>query len=181
MGRKRTREMSQLAALASGELTSKLKSQKERNQSRLRISLVTFISVSGRKLKLTLNMAPRPGNRNFSTSESMNMLGIMSNILPISGDDWLAVLAMHTVNFPGREVESLRRKFSTLHRKKVPTGDPGCPTDVKLAKRIEHEISSRADIGDGAEEMDLASGSFANALLPGDGMFDEGACDEDGE
>jgi hypothetical protein len=70
-------------------------------------------------------MAPRIGNRNFSTSESMNMLGIMSNILPIDGDDWLAVLAAHSVDFPGREVESLRRKFSMLHRKKIPAaGDP---------------------------------------------------------
>jgi hypothetical protein len=119
------------------------------------------------------NMPPRHGNRNFTMSESMNMLRIMNNILPIGGDDWLAVLAEHSLDFPGREVDSLRRKFSILHRKKVPTGDPRCPLDVKLAKRIKYEISSRADIGDGEEEMDLASGSFTN--ITEDGTVDEEA------
>ena len=34
---------------------------------------------------------------------------------------------------------------------------------MKLAKRVKYAISSRADIGDGTEEMDLATGIFAEA------------------
>jgi hypothetical protein len=87
----------------------------------------------------------------------------MHDHMPIGGDEWDLVLQQHSLTYPGREVESLRRKFAQLHRVKTPTGDPRCPQEVKLAKRIKYIISSRADIGDGTEEMDLATGTFTNA------------------
>ena len=102
----------------------------------------------------------------------------MLQIMPIGGDDWEAVLEEHSILFPGREVESLRRKFSLLHRKKIPTGDPRCPEEVILAKRIKYQISSRADVGDGEEEMDLATGTFTNTIPTEDGTFD-GDIEED--
>ena len=71
--------------------------------------------------------------------------------------------AAHSLLYAGREIESLRHKFAQLHRVKTPTGDPRCPQEVKLAKRIKYIISSRADVGDGTEEMDLATGTFTNA------------------
>jgi hypothetical protein len=71
----------------------------------------------------------------------------------------------------------LRREFSLLHRKKTPAGDPRCPEEVKLAKRIKHQISGRADVGDNKEEMDLTAGSFTDVLAE-DGIFD-GAGDGD--
>jgi hypothetical protein len=71
---------------------------------------------------------------------------------PTGGDQWDIVLKQHSLSYPGREVESLHRKFAQLHRVK-PTGDPSCPQEVKLAKCIKCIISSRADIGDGTEEM----------------------------
>jgi hypothetical protein len=87
---------------------------------------------------------------NCSRPKPMNMLGIILEVLPISGDDWLLdVLEAHSLDFPGREVDSLRRKFSPLHRKKIPAGDARCPKEVKLAKRIKHNISLCADVGDG--------------------------------
>ena len=123
-------------------------------------------------------MASRSRVRNYSREELMNFLGIMLQIMPIGGDDWEAVLEEHSILFPGREVESLRRKFSLLHRKKIPTGDPRCPEEVILAKRIKYQISSRADVGDGEEEMDLATGTFTNTIPTEDGTFD-GDIEED--
>jgi hypothetical protein len=128
----------------------------------------------------TVNMAPGAGNRNYSRAELFNMLALIHEILPIGGEDWNAVLEAHSVDFPGREVDSLRRKFSLLHRKKTPTGDPRCPEEVKLAKRIKCQISGRADVGDGEEEMDLTTGLFTNVVTE-DGIFDgaeDGAEDE---
>jgi hypothetical protein len=107
---------------------------------------------------------PRSRTRNYSQAELMHFLGVMLNIMPIGGDDWEAVLEEHSIEYPGREVDSLRRKFSQLHRKKIPTGDPRCPEEVKLAKRVKYQISSRADIGDGEEEMDLTTGIFTNTI-----------------
>jgi hypothetical protein len=81
-------------------------------------------------------MAPGAGNRNCSRAELFNMLTLIHEILPVGAADWTAVLEAHSVDFPGREVDSLRREFSLLHRKKTPAGDPRCPEEVKLAKRI---------------------------------------------
>ena len=60
----------------------------------------------------------------------MNFLEIMYEVLPIGGDEWDEVLDRHSIRYSGREVESLRRKFSQLHRKSVPTGDPVCPPEI---------------------------------------------------
>ena len=104
----------------------------------------------------------RGGRRNYSKQEQLHLLGIMNVLMPIGGDEWDQVLERHSVRYPGREVDSLRRKFSQLHRKSHPTGDPVCPTEIKLAKRVKYKISSRADIGHGTEEMDLETGRFTN-------------------
>jgi hypothetical protein len=84
--------------------------------------------------------------------------------MPIGGDKWdLVLLEQHSLSYPGREVESLWRIFAHFYRVKTPTGDPRCPQEVKLAERIKYIISSHVDIGDGMEEMDLATGTFTNA------------------
>jgi hypothetical protein len=88
----------------------------------------------------------------------MNFLVIMKEVMPIGGDEWDEVLDRHSVGYP----DSLRRKFSQFHRKSTPTGDPVCSKEVKLAKRVKYRISSRADVGDGNEQMDLATGIFTN-------------------
>ena len=55
--------------------------------------------------------------------------------------------AQHSVLFPGRDVDSIRRKYHTLHRRGIPTGDPLCPADVKLAKKVKYDIGVKADLG----------------------------------
>ena len=82
-------------------------------------------------------------------AEKLNMLTIMSEILPIGPEQWSAVSSRHAEKFPGREVESLRRKFTELHRKSVPSGDPNIPEDIRIAKKIKFEIGVKADIGGG--------------------------------
>jgi hypothetical protein len=88
----------------------------------------------------------------------------MHEHMPIGGDERDLVLEQHSLSYPGREVESLCRKFVQFHRSKTPTGDPKCPQEVKLVKRIiKYAISSHADNGDGTKKMDLAIGTFTNA------------------
>jgi hypothetical protein len=48
-----------------------------------------------------------------------------------------------------------------LHRKKIPTGDPFCPEDVRLAKRLKYAIGMRADIGTGEEDYNITDGTLA--------------------
>ena len=53
--------------------------------------------------------------------------------------------------FVPRDPNSIRRKYSTLHRKKAPTGDPNMREDVMRAKRIKHKIKMKANLGDGED------------------------------
>ena len=44
------------------------------------------------------------------------------------------------IEFLGRYVDSLRRKYTSIHREKVPTGDPNMPEEVRLAKKLKYMI-----------------------------------------
>ena len=71
----------------------------------------------------------------FSEAEVMSLLASIHAHLPISGDEWRAVQQEHHTAYPDadRTVESLRRKFASLHRSRIPTGDPTCPAEVREA------------------------------------------------
>ena len=59
----------------------------------------------------------RPRGNKYRRDELMYLLNIMLNVLPIGPTEWEEVLDQHCVSFPERDVESLRRKYTTLHKK----------------------------------------------------------------
>ena len=99
----------------------------------------------------------RPRGNKYRRDELMNLLTVMEAVVPIGPIEWDEVLDQHSTLFPGRDVDSLRRKYTTLHRKKIPTGDPNMPPEVRLAKRVKYAISDKAELGDGGREFDLMS------------------------
>ena len=78
----------------------------------------------------------------------MHLLQIMETVVPIGPTEWDEVLDQHSEVFPRRDVDSLRRKYTTLHRKKIATGDPNMPLEVRLAKKVKYAISDKAELGD---------------------------------
>lgn len=54
-----------------------------------------------------------------------------------------------------RDVDSLRRKSASPHRKKTPTGYLLCPQSVRKAKTIRQKMTERENIGDGEDVVDL--------------------------
>jgi len=105
---------------------------------------------------------PRGRASDYSVEEVLHFLNLMEEILPIGSQEWDQLLQLHLVDFPttGRTVDSLRRKYASLHRKKIPTGDPECPVEVKKAKRVKRLIGIKADLGCGEEEMDITDGAL---------------------
>lgn len=77
-------------------------------------------------------------------------LEILDDRLPLGRIELKYVLQQHDMRFPGqkRMVDSIKRKFASLHRCKIPTGDPVIPPDVERAKNTGHKISERSDIGE---------------------------------
>lgn len=120
-----------------------------------------FVYIHKTKDNINSNMSTHAGRKkgrgNYSHMELNSLLDTMEDILPIGSEEWQRVVEQHNENYPssGRDAESIRRKYATLHRKKVPTGDPMCPLEVKKAKRIKYQIGAKADLGDVEEEVEL--------------------------
>lgn len=69
-------------------------------------------------------------------------------------------MAEHAVRIPdhGETVDSLKRKFSSLNRKQMPTGDRLNTDDMRRAKQLRSIMTERADLGvDGDADEEIAS------------------------
>ena len=108
-------------------------------------------------------MVPQPHGRksgvvNYTREETLHMLEALKSVLPLGPDDWALVVDRHSVMFPGRDRISISRKYNILHRKSIPTGDPLCPPEVRLAKNIKYLMGNKAEVGDGGSNFDLETG-----------------------
>ena len=102
---------------------------------------------------------PRPRSKGFSEAELDFLLETIEQHLPIGGMEWDQVESQHQAAFPHQErtKESLKRKFQTLYRSRMPTGDPNCPATVRRAKHIRKAILDKADLSDGEDKEDAFS------------------------
>lgn len=119
------------------------------------------------------------GKSNYSRDELLSLFEVMERIQPIGTEEWEQVLMEHSRNYPGRDIESIRRKYNTLHRKQVQTGNPNIPPEILAAKRVKRLIGDKADIGGGEEEnFDLeagfSSGSGSHCQDPPQGLENGG-------
>lgn len=88
----------------------------------------------------------------------MHLFRAMMAIVPVDGDEWEMVLAEHSKSYPGREVDSIKRKFATIHRRKAPSGDPNIPEYVRMAKELKDMIRDKAMLNVGDEIYDMEDG-----------------------
>ena len=108
----------------------------------------------------------------YRQSELMHLLEVMQAILPIGPTEWDMVVDAHSAQYEGRDLDSIKRKYTSLHRKKIPTGSPNIPPEVKLAKRVKYMIGDKAEIGDGTEEYNMLDDEpedveeYANTFVP---------------
>ena len=106
----------------------------------------------------------KAGTGNYTREELTHLLDILERRLPIGPEEWEACVLDHTAVYPGRDEASIRRKYNSLHRKTIPTGDPTMPPEVRQAKRIKYKLADKAHIGDGEEDYDLESATFFSNL-----------------
>ena len=65
------------------------------------------------------------------------------------------LLVEHSSKFPGRDMDSLCRKFSIRHRRKMPMGDPDIPLEIRIVKRVKFKIGGKMELDDGTEKYDM--------------------------
>ena len=103
----------------------------------------------------------------------MHLLRILKDVVPVCKTEWESVLDTHSERFPERDCASIRRKLQGLHRRKMPTGDPDMPEEVRFAKEVRDMIGSKARISMADEEYDmkdegvfLTAGGVARSAAP---------------
>ena len=97
---------------------------------------------------ITHPTSPRRPNRHrnkYFTTELIHLFGIMLRIISIGPDEYLAW--EHYLVHLDRDVDSIRRTYTVMHRKKIPTRDPNIPEEASLAKDVKHTISVKASVG----------------------------------
>ena len=84
----------------------------------------------------------------------MHLLMLCKKHLPIGSEGWKGVAPEHKIHFPGWGRSAPARKFSTLAQRQIPTGDPDCPEEVKLARRVKCVTGSKAAVLGDAEDQE---------------------------
>mmetsp|Transcript_6154 Transcript_6154/g.17517 ORF Transcript_6154/g.17517 Transcript_6154/m.17517 type:complete len:354 (+) Transcript_6154:1480-2541(+) len=107
----------------------------------------------------------RNGSNNYSEVELRHCFAILREVRPIGPDEWQQVADRHADKYPGRDVDSIRRKYSSCHRKQVPTGDPNCPWEIREAKYIKYLIGLKAEVGDGEDLYDMEANGGTGAFV----------------
>lgn len=73
------------------------------------------------------------------------------------------VVTDHLRKYLGREVESVKRKFVTIHSRKAPSGDTNIPEYVRIAKELKEMIRDKAILNVTDEVYDMEDGgTFIN-------------------
>ncbi|MFM6171139.1 MAG: hypothetical protein ACKPB4_03200 [Sphaerospermopsis kisseleviana] len=114
-----------------------------------------------------------PKGTNYSLEEIDSLLDLIEDELPISATLWENIQKSHLSRYPDqrRGVDSIKRKFKELYSKRVKTGDPNCPQEVRRAKRLRHQIVESMNASDlntvvaGSEEPGSESDDDASSLL----------------
>jgi hypothetical protein len=93
---------------------------------------------------------PLSNNAKYTTQEIMMLLEIVEKHVPMDGADWDVITEEFNTSYPrlARQKRNLRTKFLELAGKRVPTGDPNCPIEVKTVKRILELIKNKAHMYD---------------------------------
>jgi len=114
-----------------------------------------------------------PKGTNYSLEEIDSLLDLIEDELPISSTLWDNIQKSHLSRYPDqrRGVDSIKRKFKELYSKRVKTGDPNCPQEVRRAKRLRHQIVESMNASDlntvvaGSEEQGSESGDDLSSVL----------------
>ena len=79
----------------------------------------------------------------------------MEDILPIGPDEWENVVEAYSVEFLDWDVDSLQRKYTVIHRKKLPTENLNILEEVRLAKKLKYMIGDWTQLGQGGWEQGI--------------------------
>ena len=69
-------------------------------------------------------------------------------------------MEIHNNKIPGRESVSLRHKYTSTHRRKVPTEDPECPLEVRETTLVKLAIGNKAELANYDKEYDMEVDSY---------------------
>ena len=85
----------------------------------------------------------------------LHLFQVMERVPPIDPMEWKMVLKGHSKNYPRRDIESLRHKYTPAHQKTIPTDDLNMPDAVRLVKLFKYLIGHKAELRDAMGQFDM--------------------------
>ena len=94
----------------------------------------------------------------------MHFLTYALEVVPINRDKWQLVANEHALEYPecNRDVEGLQRKYNTLVKRSVPTGNPTIPSDVRVANELQNAIRYKFEVAVGDNAHNRSSNESSN-------------------
>ncbi len=90
--------------------------------------------------------------KTYKLHKDLNFLTLMQDILPIVADEWSHVVEGNNNSEPpqgeceyDQNTESIQKRQRNLYLKHAPIGDPNCPENIRLAKKVKVMISQKLD------------------------------------
>jgi hypothetical protein len=97
-----------------------------------------------------MQMVKLSGSANYNMPEVVRLLDLVEEYLPLGKDEWERTAAFYNSTrhrgWPGRNFESLRRKFKVLYSTHKPTGTPEMPPHIKRTKELKEAIDEKANV-----------------------------------
>ena len=112
----------------------------------------------------------------FSEVEVRSLLDEIEKIKPSGLEEWMSTASSHAQKWPnkGRTVDSLRRKFQQLYRRKIQAGNPNCPPSVRRAKHLRQAILDKANCSQAGDSDDVEADDGDDSIkTPNDNIGEE--------
>lgn len=112
----------------------------------------------------------------FSSKEVDFLLHNIESIQPLYKEKWGKALIEHKelFKFEKPSEDRLKRKFASLHQKRILTGDQWCPDDLEKAERMRFAMTERANIFEGMKAATAADKDFTPPTITEDVAGDFG-------
>ena len=94
-------------------------------------------------------MATKKQGTAYSGTKVLHFLTHALVIVPINTDEWQNVVDKQAKVYPEtiHGISSLKQKFQALPKLTGPSGNPNCPVEVRLEKKIMNSIRRKAEAG----------------------------------
>lgn len=112
------------------------------------VSSPSYRDNTSQSLRLTKSKPTPVRGSGFESIETNSLLNLLEWIQRLCRNQWKLVKSEHAKQFytNAPAIDSLKKQFTSLHRKHLPTGSPMIPDEVRREKKNWYQMTERYNI-----------------------------------